>query len=59
MDAVPSDKEDEIDELMNDFDTKFIAPEKIKVTHNPENSCSLRLEENVLVAGQETCTLKT
>ena len=43
---------------MNDFDTKFIALKEIKVTHNPENPCSLRLEENVLVAGKETCTLK-
>ena len=25
--TVQSDKEDEIDELMNDFDTEFIAPE--------------------------------
>ena len=38
---------------MNDFDTKFIALKEIKVTHNPENPCSLRLEENFLVSGQE------
>ena len=29
LDAVQSNNEDEIDELMNDFDTEFIAPEEI------------------------------
>ena len=32
LDAVQSDNKDEIDGLMNDFDTKFIAPEETKLT---------------------------
>ena len=39
--AMQSDNEIEIDELMNDFDPKFIAPEEIKVTENPDNTSSL------------------
>ena len=38
-----SDNEIEIDELMNDFDPKSIAPEEIKVTENPDNTSSLWL----------------
>ena len=34
LDAVQSDNEDENDELMNDFDTKFIAPKEIGLTGN-------------------------
>ena len=49
LDAVQSDNEDEIDKLMNDFDTKFIAPEDIELTDNPDNISSLRLEVNVHV----------
>ena len=29
------DNEDETDELMNDFDTEFIAPEEIELAGNP------------------------
>ena len=32
LDTVQSDKEDEMDELMNDFDTEFITLEEIKLT---------------------------
>ena len=32
LDTVQSDKEDEIDELMNDFDTEFITLEEIELT---------------------------
>ena len=46
MDAVQIDNEDEIDELMNDFDTEFIAPEEIKLTGNPSNVSALRLQPN-------------
>ena len=49
MDAVQSDNEDEIDKLMNDFDMKFIAPEEIELTDNPDNTSSFKLEVNVHV----------
>ena len=32
LDTVQSDKEDEMDELMNDFDTEFITLEEIELT---------------------------
>ena len=47
LDAVQSDNKDEIDALMNDFDTKFIALEEIKLTGNPDNVSALTLEANV------------
>ena len=37
LDAVQIDNEDEIDELMNDFDTECMAPEEIELTDNPGN----------------------
>ena len=49
LDAVQSDNEDEIDKLMNDFDTKFRAPEEIELTDNPDNTSSFKLEVNVHV----------
>ena len=49
LDAVESNNEDEIDELMNNFDTEFIAPEEIKLTGNPSNVSALTLEANVHV----------
>ena len=54
LDAVQSDNEDEIDELMNDIDAKFIAPEEIELTHHPDNTSSLRLEANVHFVDKET-----
>ena len=47
LDAVQSDNKDEIDALMNNFDTKFIALEEIKLTGNPDNVSALTLEANV------------
>ena len=43
LDAVQSDNEDEIEELMNDFDREFIAREEIKLTGNPSNVSALTL----------------
>ena len=37
LDAVQSNNEDETDQLMNDFDKEFIAPEEIKLTDNQGN----------------------
>ena len=58
LDAVQSDNEDEIDKLMNDFDTKLLAPEEIELTGNPDNTSSLRLEANAHVFGTETTHTK-
>ena len=58
LDALQSDKEDEIDELVNDFDTKCIAPEEIELTDNPGNVSALRLEVNTHVADQGTIHTK-
>ena len=54
LDAVQSDKEDKIDQLMNDFDTEFIAPEEIELTDNPGNLSALTLEASVHVVDQGT-----
>ena len=35
LDTVQSDNENEIEELMNDSGTEFIAPEEIEPTDNP------------------------
>ena len=53
-----SDDEDEIDKLMNDFDTKFIAPEEIRLTDNPDNVGALTLESNVCVNNKGTTHTK-
>ena len=53
-----SDDEDEIDELMNDFDTKFIAPEEIRLTDNPDNVGALTLESNVCINNKRTTHTK-
>ena len=47
LDVVQSDHEDEVDELMNGFDSEFIAPEEIEFTDNPGNVSGLTLEANV------------
>ena len=52
LDAVQSDNEDESDQLMNDFDSEFIAPEEIELTDNPGNVSALTLEANVHVVDQ-------
>ena len=54
MNAVRSDNEDEIAELMNDFDTEFIAPEEIELADNPGIVSALTLEANVHVVDQGT-----
>ena len=55
LDAVLSENEDEINELMNDFDTKFIAPEEIELTDNPENvRLEFDIEANVHVVEKGT-----
>ena len=52
LDAVWSDNKDEVDKLTNDFDTKFIAPEEIKLIGNPSNVNALTLEANTYVVDQ-------
>ena len=54
LDAVQTHNEDEINELMNDFDTECIAPEEIQLTDNPGNVIALRLEVNIHVVDQGT-----
>ena len=54
LNAVQSDNEDEIDELMNDFDTEFIAPEEIELTDNQGNVSALTSEANVHIVDQRT-----
>ena len=56
--AVQSDNEDDIDKLMNDFDTEFIAPEEIELTDNPGNMSALTLEGNVHVVDQGITYIK-
>ena len=58
LDAVQSDNEDESDQLMNDFDSEFIAPEEIELTDNPGNVSALTLEANVHVVVQGTTHTK-
>ena len=52
--GVQSDNEDGSDKLMNVFDTKFIVPEEVKLTDNPDNTNSLRLGSNVPVVDKRT-----
>ena len=58
LDAVQSNNEDEIDQLMNDFDEKFIAPAEIKLTDNQGNVGGLTLEGNVHILDQGTTHTK-
>ena len=58
LDAVQSNNEDEIDELMNDFDMEFIAPEDIELTDNQGNVSALTLETNVHIVDQGTTHTK-
>ena len=58
MDTVQSYNEDETDELMNDTDAEFTAPEEIELTDNPENVSVLTAEASVYVAGKETTHTK-
>ena len=58
LDAEQSNNENETDKLINDFDTEFIAPEKIELTDNPDNVSALTLEVNVHVVDQGTTHTK-
>ena len=58
VDAVQSDNEDEIEELMNGFDTECIPPEEIELTDNPGNASALRLEVSIHVFDQGTTHTK-
>ena len=58
LDAVQSNHEDEIDELMNDFDMKFIASEEIELTDSQNNVSALTLEANVHIVDQGTTHTK-
>ena len=58
LDTVQSDNEDEINELMNDFDTEFIAPEEIELTDNPDSASVLISEAKVYVVDKGTTHTK-
>ena len=58
LNSVQSNNEDKIDELMNDFDTEFIAPEEIKLTDNQGNVSALTLGTNVHIVDQGTTHTK-
>ena len=47
--GVQNDSKDEIDELMNDSNTEFIAREEIELTDNPGNANASKLEVNIHV----------
>ena len=49
LDTMQIDNEDETDELMNDFDTEFIAPEEIELAGNPQSASVLKRKANVHV----------
>jgi len=50
LDTVQSDNEEDIDELMNDSDTEFIAAQEIDGVDEPDNNSILTPEANVHVA---------
>ena len=58
LDAVQSDNKDEINELMNDFDTECRAPEEIELTDNPGNVSASILEVNIHVVDHGTAHTK-
>ena len=58
LDAVQSDNKDEINKLMNDFDTECRAPEEIELTDNPGNVSASILEVNIHVADHGTTHTK-
>jgi len=51
LDTVQSDNEEDIDELTNDSDTEFIAPQEIDEVNEPDNISILtpRLTSMLLV----------
>ena len=58
LDAVQSDNKDEINELMNDFDTECRAPEEIELTDKPGNVSASILEVNIHVVDHGTTHTK-
>ena len=52
LDAMQSDNKDEIEKLVNDFDTECVAPEETELTENPGNMNALKLEVNIYVFDQ-------
>ena len=58
LDTVQSANENEIDKLMNDSDTEFIAPEEIGLTGNPDNTSVVTPAANVHVVGKGTTHTK-
>ena len=58
LDTAQSDNKDEIKELMNDSATKFIAPEEIELTGNPDNASVLTPDANVHVVHEGTTHTK-
>ena len=58
LDTVQSDNEDELDELLNDSDTEFIAPEELKLNDNLDNATVLTPKANVHVVDQGTTHTK-
>ena len=52
MVTVQGDNEDKIDELINDFETEFIALEEIEITNNLNKLSTLALEANIHVVDQ-------
>ena len=58
LDTFQSDNQGEINKLMNDFDTEFIAPEEIKLTENPHNTNVLTPDVMVMLLAKGSHTLK-
>ena len=58
LDTVQRDNEDEIDELINDCNTEFIALEEFKLTGNLDNASVLTPEANFYVADEGTTHTK-
>ena len=58
LNSEQSDNKDATDELMNDSDTGFIAPEEIELTGNPDNASVLTSGANVHVVDERTTRTK-
>ena len=58
LDTVQRDNEDEIDKLINDCNTEFIALEEFKLTGNLDNASVLTPEANFYVADEGTTHTK-
>ena len=58
LDTAQNDNEDEIDESMNDSETKFKVPEEIKVNDNPDNARVLTTEADIYIFDKGTTHTK-